>query len=123
TADVNHDGRTDYLGFGTTKTYVAYGGDWFDDNGSTSFNFGDFSAALNDFGTKQGYQSSLQRGVVETGYGLGETIYAQGNRGVYWSGAVSAVEKFDDSGASYNDLEYNGSTLYAQFGKQQGWTS
>ena len=120
--DLNHDGKLDYLGFGSHSTYVAYGGAWADDNGNVGNGFGEFDSVFNDFGITQGFKT--QRGAVETGYGSGASIYAQGNSGIYWKGAQGVLQQQDGSGATVDMLQYETSShFYAQFGAKQGWNS
>ena len=119
--DLNHDGKLDYLGFGSSKTFVAYGTS--DPDGS-GYGFDYAGAAISNFGYNQGYKQDYVRGAADTGYGVGDTIYAQGDRGIYWRGATSSTQTTDAAGNSYDALIYETSShLYAQFGKASGWTS
>ena len=120
--DLNHDGKMDYLGFGSSKTLVSYGvmepgvdGD--------QYGFSDATNVISNFAKAQGYSSAYQRGAADTGYGLGATIYAQANRGLMWSGATTATDQTDAAGNTYSELQYESPHLYAQFGKQQGWSN
>jgi hypothetical protein len=120
--DLNGDGHLDYVGFGATKTYVAYGGEYLDSSGLLDDGFSAGSSIIQNFGTSQGYGRTYDRGAADTGYGVGATIYAQANRGLYWRGATSATEATDDAGNTYNKLAYEtGSHIYEEFGRNQGW--
>src|SRR5207247_282024 len=57
-ADVNGDGTSDYVGFGYSNTFIAYGGT-FTSGASTGPGFTSVTAAVQDFGTSEGYTASM----------------------------------------------------------------
>ncbi len=123
TADVDGNGTTDYLGFGASTTFIAYGGTFSDGQGHTGPGFTPAVAAVNDFGTNEGYTSAVQRGAAMTGSGVGASIYGQGFSGIYWYGATGATPQTDATGKTYDVLQYQSTpNLYGNFGSQEGWT-
>jgi hypothetical protein len=78
--DVNGDGVSDYVGFGYSATFIAYGG-IFSSGGSTGPGFTSAVAVVNDFGTSEGYTSAMQRGVASAEFGDGDIIYGRAMRG------------------------------------------
>jgi hypothetical protein len=122
-ADINMDGKAEYLGFGDDYTFVSYYGTWFDSQGNLSPVFSLPTALINDFGTAQGYTSAALRGAAQTGYGVADSIYAQAYVGIYWYGATTATQQTDAAGHTYTAPQYETAPhLYGDFGTQQGWT-
>jgi len=122
-ADVNGDGTSDYVGFGYSNTFIAYGGT-FSSGASTGPGFTSVTAAVQDFGTSEGYTASMQRGAAAAGVGDGDILYGQGFAGVYWYKATSETAKIDAAGHTYEVLQYQSTpNLYGNFGSQQGWSS
>jgi ELWxxDGT repeat protein len=123
TADVNNDGNADYVGFGSQFTFFAYGGTFSNSLGQAGPGFSTAVAAVQDFGTNEGYTASVQRGVAATGAGVGDTIYGQGFAGVYWYSATGQTPAQDVTGTTYEVLHYQTSpNFYGNFGSLQGWT-
>src|SRR5947208_3023107 len=121
-ADVNGDGTSDYVGFGYSSTFIAYGGTFA--SGGTGPGFTSAIAAVQDFGTSEGYTADVQRGAAAAGVGDGDILYGQGFAGVYWYSAIGATAKTDAAGHAYEVLQYQTSpNLYGNFGSQQGWSS
>ena len=121
--DVNGNGNSDYVGFGYSATFIAYGGT-FSGGGSTGPGFTSASAVINDFGTSEGYTADVQRGAAAAGVGNGDILYGQGFAGVWWYAATGATAKTDAAGSPYNVLQYQSTpNLYGNFGSQEGWTS
>src|ERR1700687_1613767 len=85
--DVNGDGISDYIGFGFSATFIAYGGT-FSSGGITGPGFASATAAVNDFGTSEGYTAGMQRGAAAAGVGAGDILYGQGFAGIYWYSAI-----------------------------------
>jgi hypothetical protein len=122
-SDVNGDGNSDYLGFGYSSTFIAYGGT-FAGGGGTGPGFSSSVASVEDFGTSEGYTASAQRGAAAAGVGDGDILYGQGYAGVYWYEATGESAKTDAAGITYEVLQYQATpSLYGNFGTQQGWTS
>jgi probable HAF family extracellular repeat protein len=122
--DVNGDGTSDYLGFGYSATFIAYGGTFSDGQGGTGSGFSTAVAAVNDFGTSEGYTADDQRGAAAAGVGDGDILYGQGYAGVYWYSATSETAETDAAGNTYDVLQYQTSpNFYGNFGTDQGWTS
>ncbi len=92
TADVDGNGTTDYVGFGADSVFINYGGTFANGQG-TGPGFTDATFAVHDFGTAEGYTTSVQRGVATTQAGSGATIYGQGFAGVFWYGATGGHSK------------------------------
>jgi len=122
-ADANGDGTSDYVAFGYSSTFIAYGGT-FSSGGVTGPGFTAATASVQDFGTSEGYTADVQRGAAAAGIGNGDILYGQGFAGVYWYSATGETAKTDDSGHTYEVLQYQTSpNLYGNFGSQQGWSS
>jgi probable HAF family extracellular repeat protein len=122
-ADVNGDGNSDYVGFGYSATFIAYGGT-FSSGGSDGPGFSSVSAAVNDFGSSEGYTADVQRGAAAAGVGDGDILYGQGYAGVYWYEATGETAETDAAGNTYDVLQYQTSpNFYGNFGTDQGWTS
>jgi autotransporter passenger strand-loop-strand repeat protein len=121
--DVNGDGTSDYVGFGDQYTYLAYGGT-FSGGGSTGPGFSTAVAAVEDFGTSEGYTAADQRGAAAAGIGDGDILYGQGYAGIYWYEATGETTETDAAGNTYQMLQYQSSpNLYGNFGSNEGWTS
>jgi hypothetical protein len=119
--DVNGDGTSDYVGFGYSATFIAYGGT-FSSGGSDGSGFGSATAAVDDFGTSEGYTADVQRGAAAAG--VGDILYGQGYAGIYWYEATGETAKTDAAGNTYDVLQYQTSpNFYGNFGTDQGWTS
>src|SRR5205085_6776921 len=111
-----------YVGFGYSSTFIAYGGT-FTSGASTGPGFTSATAAVNDFGTSEGYTADVQRGAAAADVGNGDVLYGQGFAGVYWYKATGETAKIDDAGHTYKVLQYQTApNLYGNFGSQQGWT-
>src|SRR5206468_1314779 len=81
-ADANGDGTSDYVGFGNSTTFIAYGGTFSNGQGSNGPGFSAVTAAVNDFGTSEGYTATMQRGAAPAGVGFGDILYGQGWAGI-----------------------------------------
>jgi autotransporter passenger strand-loop-strand repeat protein len=121
--DVNGDGTSDYVGFGYSATFIAYGGT-FTSGGVTGPGFTSATAAVDDFGTSEGYTADDQRGAAAAGVGAGDILYGQGYAGIYWYEATGETAKTDAAGSTYDVLQYQTSpNFYGNFGSSEGWTS
>jgi hypothetical protein len=122
--DVNGDGTSDYVGFGDQYTFVTYGGTFSNGQGSDGPGFSGVTAAVEDFGTGEGYTAADQRGAAAAGIGDGDILYGQGYAGIYWYEATGETAETDAAGNTYQMLQYQSSpNLYGNFGSNQGWTS
>ena len=123
-SDVNGDGNSDYVGFGYSAVFIAYGGTFANSQGSDGPGFSGAIAAVNDFGTSEGYTTTMQRGAAAAGVGDGDILYGQGYAGVYWYSATGETANTDAAGNTYNVLQYQSTpSFYGNFGSQEGWTS
>lgn len=117
-ADLNGDGKKDYVAFGDNAVFVNFGGS------AGNLPIIDFTrgSILGDFSKAQGFTSSSARGVehvmnfnpVQTGY-QGSIIWAQTASGISYYMPTSA-------GADTVAFEDSARTI-ASFGTAQGWTS
>src|SRR5947208_13397282 len=71
-ADANGDGTSDYVGFGYSSTFIAYGGTFSSGKGGSGPGFTSATAAVQDFGTSEGYTADVQRGAAAAGVGNGD---------------------------------------------------
>src|SRR5207244_4864074 len=78
-ADANGDGTSDYIGFGYSSTFIAYGGTF--SSGGIGPGFTSAIAAVQDFGTSEGYTADVQRGAAAAGVGHGDILYGHGVSG------------------------------------------
>jgi hypothetical protein len=103
-------GGADYVGFGTSSVVIALGANMA--NGPT---FTTAIAVVHNFGTSQGYTTTVQRGAADTGDSIAPTVYGQGFKGVYWYAATG--------GTATNPTYQSTANLYPNFGSQQGWST
>ena len=115
--DLDQNGAVDYLGFGNTQTFGAFGGTWPSGPG-----FAGFTALLNDLGVAQGFTQAHQRGAANAGYGLAEIIYGQGDNGIVWYGATQTEIRSIEGQPTPVPVYEASPHLYANFGIDQGWT-
>jgi hypothetical protein len=113
-----------YVGFGAVGTILAWGVP-----GASPPALAEFfpqSIAVPDFGTNQGYDAGRARGIAVYGTGNSNgvlyqqnTIYGQGNAGVYFYRPVSAVRQANGVVTPTYETSLE---LYRDFGTDQGWT-
>lgn len=121
-SDIDHNGSSDYLAFGSGYTLLASGGTWYG-QGPLHAGLSSTTVLIHDFGSDEGYTAAAQRGAALAGYGVAEVVYGQGYAGIYWYGATTAALHEDGAGKSYQIPSYETAPhLYGQFGSQQGWT-
>ncbi|HJE24710.1 MAG TPA: VCBS domain-containing protein [Methylorubrum populi] len=121
--DVDHNGTGDYLAFGYGGVFLSNGITGADGENHNGPAFTKATVLVSDFGTNQGYTAEMQRGAALTGAGTAETIYGQGNAGLYWYEATGSTTHTDAAGKAYTTPTYSDTPhLYADFGTAQGWT-
>jgi hypothetical protein len=128
-ADIDGDGKVDYVGFGALSTFAVRGSAGNPADAAPQFSPGGFDAIIEDLTAGQGYDQTRLRAVEYVGNFTSSpsshfgTFWAQGSDGVRFYVATGAQADVDAFGQAFNKPIYEStSRSYADFSTPQGWS-
>ena len=117
-ADLNGDGKRDYVAFGQDAVYVNFGGS---ENGLPIVDFSR-GTILADFAASQGFSGNTARGIEHVADFDQSTLGYQG--AIIWAQTADGISYYRPTTADANTVIYETSVRELNaFGSDNGWTS